>query len=126
MSKQEHLISAEKLQKELETEIGYLSGDSNYQRGRVEGYQWVLARLESGTFNADLVPTIKPGDKVNQYQIAVIRTLWELAQGRIDELYSDIGAEEEKQAVEAWIMRVFPKEVWSELVRAGSEVVKDE
>ena len=41
-------------------------------------------------------------------QIALVRTLWELAQGRIDVLYSPSGAEEEKQAVEEWMRRAFP------------------
>lgn len=47
---------------------------------------------------------------LNQYQIALIRTLWELAQGRIDSLYSPESAEEEKQAMEKWMGRVFPTE----------------
>ncbi|MGF7046375.1 hypothetical protein J2T13_000851 [Paenibacillus sp. DS2015] len=72
------------------------------------------------------LPTIKPVELLNQYQIAIIRTLWELAQGRIDALYSEKSAEEDKQATELWMIRVFPKHVWSELVRAGSEVIPNE
>lgn len=45
---------------------------------------------------------------INESQVSVIRTLWELAQGRIDELYSVQGAEEEKKAVEEWMTRAFP------------------
>ena len=59
------------------------------------------------------------GEPLNEYQIALIRTLWELAQGRIDSLYPPAGAEEEKVAVEIWMTRVFPKEC-SDLIRANS------
>jgi hypothetical protein len=54
---------------------------------------------------------------LNEYQISLVRTLWELAQARIDDLYSPKGAEEEKQAVEEWMERVFPKEC-NEWIRA--------
>ena len=54
---------------------------------------------------------------LNEYQIALVRTLWELAQGRIDSIYSPQSAEEEKQAVEEWMSRVFPKEC-NEWIRA--------
>jgi ribosomal protein S12 methylthiotransferase accessory factor YcaO len=54
---------------------------------------------------------------LNEYQIALVRTLWELAQGRINTIYSPQGAEEEKQAVEEWMGRVFPKEC-NEWIRA--------
>jgi len=47
---------------------------------------------------------------LNSGQISLVRTLWELAQGRIDVLYSSESAEEEKQAIEEWMERVFPKE----------------
>lgn len=56
---------------------------------------------------------------MNQYQIALVRTLWEMAQARIDDIYSPTAAEQEKQAVEEWMRRVFP-ECCDEWIRAGS------
>lgn len=50
-------------------------------------------------------------------QISLIRTLWELAQGRIDALYVAGSAEAEKQAVEQWMARVFPDDC-DEWIRA--------
>lgn len=47
---------------------------------------------------------------MNNKQIALVRTLWELAQGMIDELYTTKGAEAEKQAIEEWMKRVCPDE----------------
>jgi hypothetical protein len=59
------------------------------------------------------------GVVLNSGQIAVIRTLWELAQGKIDELYSVKGAEEEKQAIEDWITITFSNE-YKSIVRSES------
>jgi hypothetical protein len=56
-------------------------------------------------------------DTLSASQVHVIRTLFELAQGRIDVLYSEEGAEEEKRAIEEWITRVFPNDCDS-IVRA--------
>lgn len=50
-------------------------------------------------------------------QVSLIRTLWELAQGRIDAIYSPQGAEKEKVAVEEWMRRVFPTDC-DEWIRA--------
>lgn len=57
------------------------------------------------------------GNGLNEYQIALVRTIWELAQGRIDELYVKGSAEAEKQAIEQWMARVFPNEC-DEWIRA--------
>lgn len=56
---------------------------------------------------------------MSDQQIDLIRTLWELAQSRIDVLYSPQGAEEEKQAVEDLMKRAFPKEC-DEWIRSES------
>ncbi|MFB0847314.1 hypothetical protein [Paenibacillus oleatilyticus] len=54
---------------------------------------------------------MKTGDNgLNVGQTALVRTLWELAQGRIDVLYSPDSAEQEKQAIEEWMERVFPND----------------
>lgn len=49
-------------------EIENFSSEDNYSRGRIDGYQWVIDRLKSGSFASDPIPspTIKPGDK--EYQ----------------------------------------------------------
>lgn len=57
---------------------------------------------------------------LNSRQIALIRTLWELAQARIDALYTSSGAEEEKQAIEESMKRVFPSEC-AEFIRSEGE-----
>jgi ribosomal protein S12 methylthiotransferase accessory factor YcaO len=56
---------------------------------------------------------------MKENQIAVIRTIWELAQGRIDQLYSKQGAEEEKRAIEKWITEQFPLE-YDSIIRSES------
>jgi hypothetical protein len=57
---------------------------------------------------------------LSEYQIAIIRSLWELAQGRIDALYSPEVAEQEKQAIEDWITSKFPND-YMEIVRSESQ-----
>jgi ribosomal protein S12 methylthiotransferase accessory factor YcaO len=63
---------------------------------------------------------VKKMNNLTTSQIALIRTLWELAQGRVDALYTAAGAEEEKNAVEDWITRVFPNDSDS-IIRAKVE-----
>ncbi|WP_438446855.1 hypothetical protein [Gorillibacterium sp. sgz5001074] len=58
------------------------------------------------------------GERLTDAQIALIRTLWELAQGRIDGLYSTESAEQEKLAIEEWMRRVFSLAEYSEWIRA--------
>jgi hypothetical protein len=41
-------------------------------------------------------------------QVSAIRTMWEIAQNRIDDIYSVEGAKIEKQAFERWMEIVFP------------------
>lgn len=50
-------------------------------------------------------------------QTAVIRTLFELAQGRVEYLYAPEHAEQEKTAIEDWICEQFPHN-YTEIVRA--------
>lgn len=50
-------------------------------------------------------------------QVSIIRTLWELAQKRIDDIYSEEGAEIEKQAFEHWMEIALPFN-YKDIVRA--------
>lgn len=59
-------------------------------------------------------------NNLNSAQISCVRTLWELAQARIDNLYSKQEAENEKQACEEWFKRVFPNQA-DELIRSESQ-----
>lgn len=60
---------------------------------------------------------MRMNETLTEGQIALIRTLFELAQGRVDVLYTAEGAEIEKQAIEEWITRVFPIE-YNSIIRA--------
>lgn len=70
MSKQEKLISADKLLKCLKKELGFCikekfnEKNSRFHLGRETVLTDIIRQIESGTFNPDPVPTIKPGDKV--------------------------------------------------------------
>ena len=61
MSKQEKLISADKLMEWLSRKMWDREDKGNYY-----AYESVQDEIEAGTFNPDPVPTIKPGDRVKQ------------------------------------------------------------
>ena len=62
------LIDAEKLLECLNAEMKEFDSEtsSHYSRGRYDAYEWVAARMESGTFDhtPPVQPDIKPGDTV--------------------------------------------------------------
>lgn len=58
MSKQEKLISADKLLEWLASKMTHAYDDSFF------AFESVQEEVEAGTYDPDPVPTIKPGDKV--------------------------------------------------------------
>lgn len=62
---------------------------------------------------------------MNKQQIAVVRTMFELACARIDQLYIKPSAEEEKQALERWIKAAFPLG-YDEIIRSETQHYKEE
>ncbi|MFD2752404.1 hypothetical protein ACFSUM_18625 [Virgibacillus siamensis] len=66
MSKQEKLISAEKLQEWIDEMFNkrFTNDVYGYQDGRQSILDLLEQRINDGTFNADPVPTIKPGEEL--------------------------------------------------------------
>lgn len=69
MSKQEKLISADKLLKWIDSEEASVLWEDPYG---IDKYQLVIGEIKAGTFNPDPVPTIKPGDIISDLLFAFI------------------------------------------------------